>query len=122
MIEAEHIRNVKTSIKTAMGQLGYVLKNVSDEQKCENNLLQLKAVQSTLNKIVLELLDDAYRKAMAEKLSFAWQQCPGNCGNEIEIENLLKIFPNITLEEIPVKLKEAYRIEESLITYLQKNT
>lgn len=122
MIEQDQIRGIKTSLKTLMGQLNYVLKNLSDEQQCENNLLQLKAAQSTLNKIIFELLDDAYRKAMAEKLSAAHQLCPGNCGNELEIERLLRLFPHISLEEIPEKLKEAYHIEEELMKFLlEKN-
>lgn len=122
MIESEYIRNIKTSIKTAIGQLNYVLKNISNEQQCENNLLQLKAVQSTLNKTTLELLDDAYRKALAEKVSSAWQQCPGNCGNEKKIEKLLRIFPEISMEEVPYKLKEAYQIEASLNKFLSQKS
>lgn len=121
MISSDLTRNVKVSLKTAIGQLNYVLKKVDDEQQTENVLLQLKAVQATLSKTSFELLDDTYRKALAEKISSAYQNCPGNCGNEEIIERLRKLFPDFALEEVPEKLKEAQEIEKRLGEFLTKN-
>jgi len=121
MISSDLTRNIKVSIKTAIGQLNYILKKVDDEQQTENVLLQLKAVQATLSKTTFELLDDTYRKALAEKISSAYQNCPGNCGNEEIIERLRKLFPDFALEEVPEKLKDAQEVEERLKKYLQKN-
>lgn len=121
MISSDLTRNIKVSIKTAIGQLNYILKKVDDEQQTENVLLQLKAVQAMLSKTTFELLDDTYRKALAEKISSAYQNCPGNCGNEEIIERLRKLFPDFALEEVPEKLKDAQGVEERLKKYLKKN-
>ena len=113
MISKDLTRNIKTSLKTAIGQLGYVEKNI-DEGQAENILLQLKAVQAMLSKITFELLDETYRKALAEKIVANYEVCPGNCGNEKTIEQMLNLFPEIALEDIPQKLKEAHLIEQNL--------
>ena len=114
MIDPELTRAIKTALKTASGQLGYVIDHVATDDNIENVLLQLKAVQATLSKATFDLLDDAYRKALAEKISFAYQNCPGDCGQEDRIEGLRKLFPEYTLEEIPEKIKEAGLVETSL--------
>lgn len=121
MITFDLTRNIKISIKTAVGQLNYILKQVDDEQQAENVLLQFKAVQAILTKTTFELLDDTYRKALAEKISTAYQNCPGNCGNEETINRLRKLFPDIVLENVPDKLKEAEQVEKKLQNYLSKN-
>lgn len=118
MISPDLTKNIKTSLKTAIGQLGYILKKVDEEQHSENVLLQLKAVQSTLSKVTYELLDDTYRKALAEKIALTSHQCPGNCGNEERIQKLMKLFPEIDLHEIPEKLKEAAVLQKELLKYL----
>jgi DNA-binding FrmR family transcriptional regulator len=121
MMMTDLTRNIKVSLKTAIGQLNYILKKVDDEQQAENILLQLKAVQAMLNKTSYELLDDTYRKALAEKISYSFQQCPGNCGNEEVIERLRTLFPDISPEEVPNKLKEVQQMEKQLMEFLTKN-
>lgn len=121
MISSDLTKNVKIAIKTSIGQLNYVLDKLDDEQQTENILLQLKAVKATLNKTTFELLDDTYRKALAEKISSAYQNCPGNCGNEKSIERLRKLFPEFLLDEIPEKLKEAQEVEQNIKKYLANN-
>jgi len=60
------------------------------------------------------MLDDVYRKAMAEKISFAFQNCTGSCGQEELIERLRSMFPDIPLDEVPQRLKEAEAVEQHL--------
>lgn len=120
MIPADLTREVKISLKTAMGQLGYILGQIDNEGQAENLLLQLKAVKALLDKTTLELLDGTYRKAMAEKIASAHQSCPGDCGNEVAIERLRRLFPAIPLEEVPERLKEAEALNERLKKYLSK--
>ena len=86
MIPHDLTQSIKVSLKTATGQLGYILSKIDDVDQVENILLQLKAVQSMLTKTTYELLDDTYRKALAERISSAYQSCPGDCGNEETIE------------------------------------
>ncbi len=50
-----------------IGQLQAVLQSVKESSDPERELLQLKAAQALLSKSTLLLLDDVYRKAMAEK-------------------------------------------------------
>lgn len=122
LIAPDLTKNIKTSLKTAIGQLGYVMEQLDNAGQAGNILLQLKAVQSTLNKTTFELLDDAYRKALAEKLSANYRQCPGNCGHEKQIQELIKLFPEFNLEDIPGKLNEALSLEKKLLKFLaEKN-
>ncbi|MBD3629898.1 metal-sensing transcriptional repressor [Cyclobacterium sp.] len=120
MIPSDLTQSIKVSLKTATGQLGYILSKIDDEDQVENILLQLKAVQSTLTKTTYELLDDTYRKALAERISLAYQNCPGNCGNEETIEKLRTLFPELKLEEVPEKLREARTVEEELKKFLSE--
>lgn len=121
MISSDLTKDIKNYVKTAAGQLNYILKQVDNEQEATNILLQFKAIQALLTKAIFELLDETYRKAMAEKISSAYQNCPGNCGNEETIERLRKLFPNLVLEEVPDKLKEAHEVEVQLKKYLANN-
>lgn len=120
MISSDLTRNIKVSLKTAVGQLNYILTKLDDEHQTENVLLQLKALQATLAKSTFGLLDETYRKALAEKISFAHQNCPGNCGNEKTIEKLRKLFPDFALEDVPVKLEEARKLEIQLQKFLSE--
>lgn len=113
MISKDLTQSIKIYLKTAIGQLGYVEKHI-DDGRADNILLQLKAVQAMLSKITFELLDETYRKSLAEKIVANYEICPGNCGNEKNIEQMLKLFPEIALEDIPQKLKEAQLIEQHL--------
>lgn len=122
MIAADLTKDVKTSLKTIIGQLNYVLEQVDDEQQAENLLLQLNAVQSTLKKTLYILLNDTYRKALAQKISSAHRNCPGNCGEEESIERLRKLFPDLKLEEIPDKLKEAELLEKKILKFLSEKS
>lgn len=120
MIPHDLTQSIKVSLKTATGQLGYILSKIDDVDQVENILLQLKAVQSMLTKTTYELLDDTYRKALAERISSAYQSCPGDCGNEETIEKLRTLFPELKLEEVPEKLREARMVEEELKKFLSE--
>uniref|UniRef100_UPI0040477C13 metal-sensing transcriptional repressor n=1 Tax=Roseivirga sp. TaxID=1964215 RepID=UPI0040477C13 len=120
MIPNDLTQSIKVSLKTATGQLGYILSKIDDVDQVENILLQLKAVQSMLTKTTYELLDDTYRKALAERISSAYQSCPGDCGNEETIEKLRTLFPELKLEEVPEKLREARMVEEELKKFLSE--
>ena len=120
MIAADLIKGIKHSLRTAQGQLGYIHDKIAEEDQAENILLQLKAVQSMLSKTTYELLDDSYRKALAEKISSTASSCPGNCGQENTIESLRLLFPDIAAEDVPAKLREAKLIEQQLKEYLSQ--
>lgn len=113
MIAKDLTREFKDSIRGLSGHLLAVEKMV-DTEFPDKTLLQLKAVQAGLQRATLMLLDEVYRKALAEKISFSWQNCPGNCGYEENIDLLRNLFPEIKLEDVPEKLKEAVKIEDHM--------
>ena len=114
MISTDLLNEFKPALATAIGQLQSVLRSAKESSDPEAELIQLKAAQALLSKSVLLLLDDVYRKAMAEKISFAYQNCTGSCGQEELIERLRSMFPDIPLEEVPQRLKEAEAVEQHL--------
>lgn len=83
--------------------------------------VQLKASENSLQKAMYLMLDEVFRKALAQKLVASKEKCPGNCGNENNIDQLLAQFPEIQLEEVPHKLKEIEVIEGQLNKFLENN-
>ena len=120
MISKDLTKDFKDSIRALSGHLKAIEKMVDDDFP-DQTLLQLKAVQAGLQKATLMLLDEVYRKALAEKISFSWQNCTGNCGYEKSIDMLRSLFPDIKLDEIPEKLKEAAKIEDHLKKIISQN-
>lgn len=82
MISSDLLHEFKPALATAVGQLHAVFNSVNESSDPEKELVQLKAAQALVSKCTLMLLDDVYRKAMAEKISFAYQNCTGSCGQE----------------------------------------
>lgn len=99
-----------------------MLRSVKESSDPEKELLQLKAAQALLSKSVLLLLDDVYRKAMAEKIAFAHHHCPGDCGQEMLIQRLRGMFPDIPLKEVPQRLKEAEAVEQYMRKLLSEKS
>ena len=114
MITSDLIGDFKATVKTAIGQLEYVNKAIGNTTNPGEVLLQLKAADALVSKATIMLLDDVYRKALAEKISFAHQNCPGNCGSEDQIERLRQMFPQISLVQLPEKLIEAEELVKQI--------
>ena len=114
MIPSDLIREFKITVKTAIGQLEGVAKKIEITNDPEEVLLQLKAADALVSKATITLLDEVYRKALAEKISFAHQNCPGNCGSEDQIERLRQMFPLIPLGKLPEKLIEAEELTKKI--------
>lgn len=114
MISTDLLQEFKPALATTIGQLQAVLGSVRESSDPEKQLLQLKAAQALLSKCTLMLLDDVYRKAMAEKISYAYQNCTGSCGQEDLIERLRAMFPDVPLEQVPQQLKQAQEVEQHL--------
>ena len=114
MISTDLLQEFKPTLAIAIGQIQAVLDSVKESSDPEKQLLQLKAAQALLSKGTLMLLDDVYRKAIAEKISYAYQHCTGNCGEEALIERLRLLFPHIALEDVPQHLQQAQQVEQHL--------
>ena len=114
MISSDLLQEFKSTVATAIGQLQAVHRSVQESSDPEKQLLQLKAAQALLAKGTLTLLDDVYRKAMAEKIAYAYQHCSGSCGQEALIERLRSLFPDIALEDVPYHLQQAQQVEHRI--------
>lgn len=114
MISTDLLREFKPALATSIGQLQAVLGSVRESSDPEKQLLQLKAAQALLAKCTLMLLDDVYRKALAEKISYAYQHCTGSCGQEDLIERLRTMFPDIPLDQVPQQLRQAHEVDQYL--------
>ncbi|PTB91261.1 metal-sensitive transcriptional regulator, partial [Marivirga lumbricoides] len=77
-------------------------------------LLQFKAAQKGLDKAHYLLLDEAYRKALAIKISETVEACPGNCGNEDRIEFIRQQFPTLELDSLTSKMKEISQLKQRI--------
>ena len=91
-----------------------LIKMLDEDQDPEKILTQFKATQKGLDKAHYLLLDEIYRKALALKIVETVEACPGNCGNEDNIEFLRKQFPELGLDDLTEKMREIAQIKARL--------
>lgn len=121
MLPKDLTRDVKIRLATIRGQIDGLIKMIDKEDNYEKIVNQFKAVDNGLEASYNILLNEVYRKALALKIVEVTDACPGNCGNEDEIESLRQLFPHIKLEEILKKLNEIEKIGEKVNQYNKKN-
>ena len=121
MLPKELTTDIKNRLKSIMGQIGGVIKMLEEGKDPDQILFQFKAVDKGLQKAHYLLLDDVYRKALATKIVNATNLCPGDCGDEDEIELLLKKFPDFKSGELAQMLREIHEIEERLTQHGSEN-
>ncbi|MGK7392871.1 MAG: metal-sensitive transcriptional regulator [Candidatus Cyclobacteriaceae bacterium M2_1C_046] len=114
MIPRDLTQDIKNRLRSIKGQMEGIIKMLDEDKDPDQILLQFKASQQGLDKAHYLLLDEAYRKALAIKISQTVSDCPGDCGNEDRIELMRKNFPHLQLDELSEKLKEIKEIEERL--------
>jgi len=120
MIRKELSKDLNDRLATLSGHLSGIAKMLDKGDDDPVKIFtQLKAAENGLQKAIYLLLDEVFRKAMAEKIVSSKEKCPGNCGYEDDIERLLRQFPAINPEEVPVKLKEIQAIENHLKKVLE---
>ena len=106
MIPRDLSKDIKTRLQSINGQIGGLIKMLDEDTDPEKILLQFKAAQKGLDKAHFLLLDEAYRKALAIKISETMDACPGDCGNEDRIEFIRKRFPDMELDTLASQMKE----------------
>lgn len=114
MIPQNLSKDLRDRLATISGHLTGINNMLKDGNDPVKIFIQLKASENSLQKAIYLMLDEVFRKAMAEKIVISKEKCPGNCGYEGEIERFLTQFPNIKLEEVPLRLKEIEVIEDHL--------
>ncbi|MBF9252155.1 metal-sensitive transcriptional regulator [Pontibacter sp. 172403-2] len=114
MLQKDLVRDVKTRLNTIKGQLDGIIKMIDNDRDPEQILLQFKATGKALENAELLLLDEAFRKSLAVKLSETMEACPGDCGQEHTIERLRNQFPHLGLGELTEKMKEIQAVYEQM--------
>lgn len=123
MLPKDLTKDIKTRLQSVKGQMDGLIKMIDDEHDPEKILNQFKAAQNGLDKAHHLLLDEAFRKALALKIVASREACPGDCGNEDQIEQLRTQFPTLELEELTEKMKEIAEIKQRMEAFLdQKNS
>ncbi|MEQ9441923.1 MAG: metal-sensitive transcriptional regulator [Cyclobacteriaceae bacterium] len=112
MIPKDLTKDIKTRLQSIKGQVDGLIKMLDEGKDPEKILLQFKAAQKGLDKAHYLLLDEAYRKALAIKISETVEACPGNCGNEDRIEFIRQQFPHLELDSLTQKMKEIAELKE----------
>jgi len=121
MAQKELSKNLIDRLATLSGHLAGIGKMIDKGEDPVKIFTQMKAVENGLQKAIYLLLDDVFRKALAEKIVSSKEKCPGNCGYEDYIDQLFRQFPGINPEEVPSKLKEIQAIECHLKTILEND-
>lgn len=119
MIPKDLTKDIKTRLQSISGQIGGLIKMLEEDKDPDQILVQFKAAQASLDKTHYLLLDEAYRKALAIKISEAVDACPGNCGNEDRIEFIRQQFPHLHLDDLTEKMKEISELKHRIDLYNQ---
>ena len=114
MIPKDLTKDIKTRLQSIKGQVDGLIKMLDEGKDPAKILLQFKAAQKGLDKVHYLLLDEAYRKALAIKISETVEACPGNCGNEDRIEFIRQQFPHLELDSLTQKMKEIAELKERI--------
>jgi DNA-binding FrmR family transcriptional regulator len=114
MIPKDLTKDIKTRLQSIKGQMDGLTRMLDEGKDPEKILLQFKAAQKGLGKAHFLLLDEAYRKALAIKISETVEACPGNCGNEDRIEFIRQQFPNLQLDNLTTMMKEIAELKQRM--------
>lgn len=113
--------DIKTRLTTIRGQVDGLVKMLDNEADPEKIVTQFKAVDSALDTAYNLLLDEVCRKALAMKIVEVVDACPGDCGNEEDIDFIKTQFPKFKLDEIIKRIKEITKIGERVEEHKKKN-
>ncbi|MBF8961712.1 metal-sensitive transcriptional regulator [Pontibacter sp. FD36] len=119
MIPKDLTRDIKNRLKGLSGHIDGIVRMMDEDRSPKDILLQMKSVESGLQKAHHLLLDEVYRKTLAIQIVNARNSCPGDCGNEEKIEALRKEFPGLELEELVSKIEEIEKLTQWLQEYLK---
>lgn len=114
MLPKDLTKDIKTRLQSIKGQINGLIKMLNEGKDPEKILTQFKAAKSGLDKAHFLLLDETFRKSLAIIISETSEACPGNCGNEKNIELLRQEFPKIEADDLIGKMNEISRLKKHL--------
>ncbi len=100
MLTPQERRKIGAEINALKGQLDGLQKAYDDEQDLRMLLQQFKAVEGRVTRSVHVVLDELFRKSLAESLVRAQNECPGECDYCDRIEQLKGLFKDMNLHEV----------------------
>ncbi|MEZ4848181.1 MAG: metal-sensitive transcriptional regulator [Bacteroidia bacterium] len=107
-------REIKNRLRSIEGQVRGIIQMLDEDKNPEQILIQFKAIQKALDKTHYLLLDEVYRKALAMKIVETVNVCPGNCGNEEQVESIRQEFPQLGIDDVPLKITEIMSLKEKI--------
>jgi len=110
-------QDVINRLKGINGQVNGLIRMLENDEYPEKVLNQFKAAKSGLEKAHYLLLDEVYRKTLAIKIVETMSACPGNCGNQDNIELIRKQFPSFSLSELTLKINEISKLAKNMEAY-----
>ena len=120
MLPKDLTADIKKRLTTIQGQIGGLVNMLNNETDHEKIITQFKAAKSGLETAYQLLLDDVYRKVLALKIVEVAEACPGDCGNEGNINVIKTEFPMFDVNDLTKKLKEITDIEVKMQEYKKK--
>lgn len=114
MLPSELTGDIINRLHYVKGQLDGIEKMIKEGKDPEKIIIQFKASEEGLTKAHFLLLDEVFRKGLALQLVEVMNACPGNCQEAEKIKFLKKKFPDLTPDEVALKMKEVKGINERM--------
>lgn len=111
MLPKDLTRDLKSRLNMLAGQLHGIVRMLDAETtEPEQMLGQFKAVVNGLSSAEHLLLDEVFRKGLALQIVAVVGACPGDCQDAARIEELRRLFPNLSERELTQKMRELREI------------
>jgi len=116
----ENVKQVTHRLKSLAGQLQALINALQKSEVPEKIHHQILSCEKALNAAKNDLFDEVYRKLLAAKMSQLKEKCPGDCGNEDQIDQFLIDFPNLSQDQLLKKIKETNLLDKAVNEYLAR--
>jgi len=107
MLSSEDKREIGHQINAMIGQLRAVQNLLEADRPAQDIYVQFKAVEGILNKALYTVLDDLFRKKLAETIVKVMDECYSeDCPHCQNIESVKKEFSKMDIGEVIRSLNE----------------
>ena len=110
MLSNEEKKVLKHQLHSIQGQVTAIDKMIDEDRDAEEIYIQFKAVEGIVDKALYGILDDLFRKNLAETLVKGLEACPGDCADCDRLEILKQQFGTMDLKEV---FKQLTRLNET---------
>ena len=100
MLSTEEKKILKHQLTSMHGQIAAINKMIDEDRDAEEIYIQFKAVEGIVDKALYGILDDLFRKNLAEILVKGLEACPGDCEDCDRFEIIKNQFSKMDLNEV----------------------